>query len=164
MKVCAYVQSAYAKKTYKNECMDTRQFVGLRIVINELEKAGIPVEYAGIATVHEYNVVLVSLTAQCDWYSFVSERMCWKSGHYKVAVGGAGVLNVEPFLEFFDVAMIGRGEDLIVPVVKGLLSGEKFNHTPTSLPRMVTGRLTRPIQAMRMVYSYTKANRGLRGK
>ena len=128
MKICAYVQEAYAKKTYKNECMDTRQFVGLRIVINELEKAGYQVEYAGMATVHQYDVVLVSLTAQCDWYSFIAERIKWEKGNYKVAVGGAGVLNVEPFLDHFDVAMLGRGENLIVPVVSHLLAGDKYRH------------------------------------
>lgn len=52
MKICAYVQEAYAKQTYKNECMDTRQFVGLRVVIDALEKCGYTVEYAGIATVY----------------------------------------------------------------------------------------------------------------
>lgn len=128
MKICAYVQTAYAKKTYKNESFDTRLFVGLRIVVNELKKAGYEVDYAGEATVHEYDVVLVSLTAQCDWYSFAAERMRWKKGNYKVAIGGAGVLNVEPWLEFFDVAMIGRGEDLIVPVVEALLCGDKYHH------------------------------------
>ena len=47
MRICAYVQSQYEKQTYKNECMDVRQFYGLRIVLNELEKAGYTVEYAG---------------------------------------------------------------------------------------------------------------------
>ena len=51
-KICAYVQNAYAKQTYSNECMDTRAFVGLRVVIDSLERAGLKVEYAGRATVH----------------------------------------------------------------------------------------------------------------
>lgn len=59
MRICAYVQQRYAKSAYKNECMDTRQFVGLRIVIDCLERAGYNVEYAGQATVHQYDVVLV---------------------------------------------------------------------------------------------------------
>lgn len=42
MKICAYVQKAYAKQTYKNECMDTRQFVGLRIVIDCSKEPDIP--------------------------------------------------------------------------------------------------------------------------
>ena len=44
MKICAYVQESYAKANYKNECMDTRQFVGLRVIIDCLERAGIIVD------------------------------------------------------------------------------------------------------------------------
>ena len=36
MKICAYVQESYAKANYKNECLDTRQFVGLRVVMDAL--------------------------------------------------------------------------------------------------------------------------------
>lgn len=126
MKICAYVQEAYAKQAYKNECMDTRQFVGLRVVIDSLERAGYSVDYAGIATVHEYDVVLVSITAFCDWWTFLAERRKWKKGAYKVFVGGAGVLHVVPFLPWVDVFMIGRGEDLIVPLVDAEAKGDRF--------------------------------------
>ena len=128
MKICAYVQSAYAKTAYKNECMDVRQFVGLRIIINELEKAGYTVEYAGIDTVHQYDVVLVSITAFCDWWTFIKERLQWRKGAYRVLIGGAGCLNVRPFLRWIDVAMLGRGEDLIVPVVQAEEKKEKYLH------------------------------------
>lgn len=126
MKICAYVQKAYAKQTYKNECMDTRQFVGLRVVIDSLERAGHSVEYAGIDTVHNYDVVLVSITAFCDWWSFLSERLKWQPGKYKVLVGGAGVLHVTPFLPWVDVFMIGRGEDTITPLVASIERGERY--------------------------------------
>lgn len=127
MRICAYVQEAYAKATYKNECMDTRQFVGLRVVVDCLERAGYSVDYAGIATVHEYDVVLVSLTSDCDWWSYVSERQRWRKGKYKVLIGGAGVLHVAPFLPWFDAAMFGRGEDLIVPLVSSIERGDRYH-------------------------------------
>ena len=126
MRICAYVQEAYAKQTYKNECMDTRQFVGLRVVLDALEKDGYDVEYAGIATVHEYDVVLVSITAFCDWWTFLGERIRWKEGSYKVFVGGAGVLHVTPFLPWVDAFMIGRGEDIIVPLIRAEERGDRF--------------------------------------
>ena len=126
MRICAYVQEAYSKANYKNECMDTRQFVGLRVVIDCLERAGYSVEYAGLATVHQYDVVLVSLTADCDWWTFISERQRWRKGGYKVLVGGAGVLHVAPFLPWFYAAMLGRGENLIVPLIKGIESGDRW--------------------------------------
>ena len=79
MKICAYVQGAYAKQNYANECMDARKFVGLRVIIDVLERAGRKVEYAGSATVHEYECVLVSLTSDCDWQDVYSERVKWRA-------------------------------------------------------------------------------------
>lgn len=128
MKICAYVQQAYSKANYKNECMETRQFVGLRVIIDCLERAGYPVEYAGLATVHQYDVVLVSLTSDCDWWSYIRERLRWAPGDYKVLIGGAGVLHVAPFLPWFYAAMFGRGEDLIVPLVQSLAAGDRLEH------------------------------------
>ena len=120
MKICAYVQNAYAKSTYANECMDARQFVGLRVIIDALQRNGYNVEWAGSATVHEYDVVLVSLTSDCDWWSFISERLTWRKGNYKIVVGGAGVLHVEPFLAFADYFALGRGEETMPELIKYL--------------------------------------------
>ena len=120
MKICAYVQESYAKANYKNECLDTRQFVGLRVVMDALERSGYPVDWAGIATVHQYDLVLVSITSDCDWWSFVSERVRWRRGSYRVIIGGAGVLHVTPFLPFGDYFSLGRGEDSVPNLVRKL--------------------------------------------
>lgn len=120
MKICAYVQTVYAKQNYKNECMDTRQFLGLRVIKDALEREGYEVDWAGIATVHEYDVILVSLTADCDWWEFIKERLQWEKGDYKIIVGGAGVMHVEPFLPFADFFSLGRGEISVVNLVKKL--------------------------------------------
>ena len=128
MKICAYVQGAYAKVNYKNECMDTRQFAGLRVIVDCLERAGYQVDYAGAATVHTYDVVLVSLTGDCDWWSFISERTRWQAGNYKVIIGGAGLLHITPFLPFGDFFIFGRGEDLIVPLVRGIERDGGWEH------------------------------------
>jgi hypothetical protein len=120
MKICAYVQRKYAKQTYKNECFDTRQFVGLRVIIDSLERAGYTVDWAGIDTVHRYDVVLVSITSDCDWWEYIKERICWQSGDYKVIAGGAGVLHVTPFLSFADYFSLGRGEHSVANLVNGL--------------------------------------------
>lgn len=128
MKICAYVQEQYGKANYKTECMDTRQFVGLRVIVDCLERAGYAVDWAGIATVHQYDLVLVSLTSDCDWWSFIAERVRWKPGKYQVIVGGAGLLHIEPFLPHADWFMFGRGEHLIVPLVKGIESDGGIEH------------------------------------
>lgn len=127
MKICAYVQESYAKSAYKNECMDRRQFAGLHVIIDSLKRAGINVDYAGISNVNKYDIILVSLTSDCDWWSFIKERMQWQKGEYKVLIGGAGVLHVAPFLQWFDVAIFGRGENLIVPLVSEIERGNRFH-------------------------------------
>lgn len=126
MKICAYVQQSYAKSNYKTECMEIRQFVGLRVVMDCLERAGYNIDYAGIATVHQYDIVLVSITSDCDWWTYITERLRWRKGEYKVLIGGAGVLHIAPFLPWFYAAMFGRGENLIVPLVHGLRSGIRY--------------------------------------
>lgn len=135
MKICAYVQDAYAKANYKVECMESRQFVGLRVIIDTLERAGYQVDYAGRATVHHYDVVLVSLTSDCDWWSFIAERLTWQAGHYQVLIGGAGLLHITPFLPFGDYFMFGRGEDLVVPLVRGIERDGGYEHESIAYSR-----------------------------
>ena len=127
MKICAYVQEQYAKANYKNECLDTRQFVGLRVVIDAIERAGYTVEWAGRATVHKYDIVLVSLTSDCDWWSYIDERSKWQKGNYKVVIGGAGLLHITPFLPFADYFVWGRGENIVPALVKAIDKGTEFN-------------------------------------
>ena len=126
-KICAYVQAAYSKQNYSKECMETRQFVGLRVIIDVLERNGYEVEYAGSATVHNYDFVLVSLTSDCDWWTYISERLTWRKGGYKVIVGGAGLLHISPFLPFGDYFIWGRGEGQIL----SLLNGTAFSDSVT---------------------------------
>jgi len=113
MKICAYVMSKHAKQNYKNESFNTRLFAGFAVVIDILKRHGYNMEYAGIATVHKYDIVLASITSDCDWWEFIAERVKWKSGDYKVIVGGQGVLNVRPFLQYVDYFVLGRAEGII---------------------------------------------------
>lgn len=99
--------------------MDSRHFVGLRVIIDVLERNGYEVDYAGIETVHNYDFVLVSLTADCDWWTYISERLKWRKGNYKVIVGGAGLLHISPFLPFGDIFIWGRGENVIIDIING---------------------------------------------
>ena len=126
MKICAYVQSQYNKRNYKNDCMEIRQFCGLRVIIDTLERAGYSVEWAGLATVHEYDIVLVSLTSDSDWWEFVKERIQWRQGNYKVIIGGAGCLHITPFLPHGDYFSLGRGEESVVNLVKKLDGKDGF--------------------------------------
>lgn len=128
MKICAYVQNKYAKQTYKKESYNVRTFAGLSVVIDILERDGFNVEYAGNATVHQYDIVLVSMTSDCDWWSFINERVKWQKGKYKVIIGGQGVLNVRPFLEFADYFVLGRAEGIICKLVQAISKNTPFEH------------------------------------
>ena len=44
--------------------LEGRKNLGLAIIKDTLERAGIPVGYAGAATVHRYRVILHTITAQ----------------------------------------------------------------------------------------------------
>lgn len=120
MKICTYVQTKYAKQTYKNECYNVRINAGMAVVIDILKRNGYAVDFAGSATVHNYDVVLVQITSDCDWWDFIAERITWQKGNYKVIVGGAGVLNVRPFLPFIDYFVLGRAENNIDLLIDAL--------------------------------------------
>lgn len=131
MKICAYVQGEYAKQTYSNENFNVRQWVGLSVIIDALNRHGYEVEFAGLATVHNYDFVLVSITSDCDWWGFVAERTRWQKGDYKVIVGGAGVLNVRPFLPFADYFCLGRGEKSVLEIINGQTGGQGIIESET---------------------------------
>ena len=128
MKICAYVQTSYAKATYSNENFNVRQWVGLSVIIDSLKRQGYEVEYAGKTTVHQYDLVLLSLTSDCDWWDYIAERVTWQKGNYKVLVGGAGLLNIRPFLNFCDIFVFGRGENLVGQIVQAEEKGDRFIH------------------------------------
>ena len=119
------MQSKFAKQTYSKECFNARTFAGMQVVIDILQRDGYNVDFASSATVNKYDVVLVSITSDCDWWDYIAERSRWSKGHYKVIVGGAGVLNVRPFLSTADYFVLGRAEGVITPLVKTIESGNK---------------------------------------
>ena len=127
--VAVYVQSKYAKPAYTVESYNVRAWPGLEMVCHALRQAGIEVDYCSSATAGRYKVVLVSITSGCDWYPFVGERLRWPvTARPTVIAGGAGLLNVRPFLRWCDIFCLGRAEEYIVPLVRSALAGEKLEH------------------------------------
>lgn len=120
MKIGIYVLNKYAKQTYSNECFDVRINAGIAVVSDILKRSGYETEYMGSATVRDYDVILYSVTADCDWWEFIEERVQWQKGNYKVVVGGQGVLNVRPFLPYVDYFVLGRAEDEVDKLIIAL--------------------------------------------
>lgn len=99
LKIGIYVLNKYAKQTYSKECYNVRLNAGMAVVCDILKRAGFTnIDYCSAATAHKFDMVMYSVTSDCDWWEFIAERVTWQKGDYKVCVGGQGVLNPRPFL------------------------------------------------------------------
>jgi radical SAM superfamily enzyme YgiQ (UPF0313 family) len=129
MKIGAYVISKTAKANYASECYNVRAWPGFETILDVLRRGGIEFEYCSVVNAHKYDVVLYSITSDCDWWPFVAERVKWLKRDTRVIIGGPGVLNVRPFLPFAYAFVFGRGEDIILPLIKAEESNERFRHS-----------------------------------
>lgn len=111
LKIGVYILTKYAKQTYSKECYEVRLNAGMAVVCDILKRAGFTnIQYCSQVTAHKFDMIMYSVTSDCDWWEFISERVTWQKGDYKVCVGGQGVLNPRPFLEYVDYFVLGRAE------------------------------------------------------
>lgn len=130
MKIGIYILSKYAKQAYSKECYNVRLNAGMAVVCDILRRSGYTeIEYCSSANVDKYETILFSVTSDCDWWEFIAERSTWRKGEYKVCVGGQGVLNVRPFLQYVDFFMLGRAEGQITELVKAIENREEDYET-----------------------------------
>jgi hypothetical protein len=152
--IAIYVQNEYAKKAYAQESYNARSWPGMELIRDVLERNGYTVEYCSEHTVHNYRIVLASMTAPIDWFSFISERVRWKKGDYTVIVGGAGNLNIRTVLPFADVFVFGRGENIITPLVSHILQGDRFIHSAVAYSDTFSPEQKYYIETVDMPYPY----------
>lgn len=126
MKIGIYIVNKVAKANYKKECFDTRKNAGILIVSDIIRRMGYEVDYCSSANVHTFDIVLVAITSDCDWWPFIAERAVWRKGNYKVIAGGAGVLNIRPLLPFVDYFVLGRAEGVIDKLIAGLANHGEY--------------------------------------
>jgi hypothetical protein len=105
------------RKTY-----DSFGFLGLEIIIAEMQDAGYAVGYCTLETMHNYDLVLWSITAPEDIVTFIQAKKAGrvKKGNAKIVVGGPGCVNICSIAIDVDVAVFGRGEGLADAVVSGV--------------------------------------------
>lgn len=125
--IAFYVQKKYAKKNYKRG-HNAFGWAGISMLQNVLRQNGYDLERCDIDTVHEFKVILISLVSAIDWYAFIKERVQWKQGDYTVIIGGSGLDNIRPFLEFADIFVWGRAENIILPLIQSVLENQHFEH------------------------------------
>lgn len=124
LKIGIYVLTKYAKQTYSKECYDVRINAGMAVVCDILKRAGFTnIDYCGSVNAHKYDMIMYSVTSDCDWWEFVAERVSWQKGNYKVVVGGQGVLNPRPFISLVDYFVLGRAENIQPKVAEAILNG-----------------------------------------
>lgn len=127
IKIGIYVLSKYAKQTYSKECYNVRLNAGISVVADILIRNGFDnISYCSSVNVSDFDLVLFSVTSDCDWWEFVAERLKWPKGSYKVAVGGQGVLNPRPFMQYVDYFNLGRAEGEINKLAEALQNGEEY--------------------------------------
>lgn len=127
MKIGVYVLSKNAKQTYSKECYNVRLNAGMAVVCDILKRNGFAdIQYCSSYNAHRFDMVMFSVTSDCDWWSFIAERTEWHKGDYKVCVGGQGVLNVRPFLEYVDYFILGRAEGVIEELAQAINNGEEY--------------------------------------
>jgi hypothetical protein len=124
--VAFYVQQKYDRR--QNRKFTSLNWAGPSMLVDTLARSRIPVDFCNKDTVQRYSIVLVSLTSSTDWYSFIAERLKWEKGNYTIIVGGSGLNNIRPFLEYADIFVWGRAENIIVELVKSSLQKERIQH------------------------------------
>lgn len=76
LKIGIYVLNKYAKQTYNKECYNVRLNAGMAVVCDILKRAGFTnIDYCSAATAHKFDMVMYSVTSDCDWWEFIAERV-----------------------------------------------------------------------------------------
>lgn len=130
-KIAIYVRTSHFRRnSVKNPAnYNLYQWIGIEMIRDVLIRAGYEIGYCSSATVHEYDIILVSMVSISDWYGFIRERQSWKSnGRRTVIVGGPGAANPQSVLEHTDIFVFGRGENIIIPLIEAIKREDKFDH------------------------------------
>lgn len=117
------------QRQLQDRSFNYRAWAGLSIIKDVLGREGYEV---GAVDARDAGgkIVLASITSQDAWYDLIAAWVRAKPQDALLVVGGAGVLNVRPIipLEKNAVFVLGRGEDLIVPLIEALNKGEQYEH------------------------------------
>jgi hypothetical protein len=125
--IAFYLPEKNSKKNYKRG-QKALGWAGMSMIRDALLRRGNDVDFCDKDSVTGRKIILVSLTSAIDWYEFIKERIQWEKGDYTVVVGGPGLDNIRPFLEYADIFVWGRAEDIIVPLLMRVLMKRKYEH------------------------------------
>jgi hypothetical protein len=103
----------------KRKTFDSLGFLGLNIVIKEIESLGYNVDYCTAENMYLYDIILFSITAPEDITTFIkiAKSNKFKKGNSTIIVGGAGCINICSIYDYIDVAVFGRAEGLARDII-----------------------------------------------
>jgi len=120
-KVGIYVFTDMVKQrlTKKREgYFDGQNYIGLRYIVSQINKKKYNITYVSKDTINTVDFVLVSLTSYYDILNLINE-LYGKKRTCKIIAGGAGLSNVDILRDIVDVAVVGRGENIINQILDG---------------------------------------------
>lgn len=132
MNIAALMPTHSHVRTAKHHSrLNISKYFGLQIVINEIQKnLNCTIPIIDYKSAHLYDVILVSVHSVPDFYSLAYtyyNRMKGKrSGTW--ILGGAAIANIPPLLPFADYIVLGRAENLIIPLLKSIKVNLPFDH------------------------------------
>lgn len=107
---------------------------GLAIVTDALQRAGIEVGYTTAEDADD-KIVLASVTGVVDWFDLLGAWVRARPRNATLVIGGAAVVHVRPFLPLSGaIFVLGRGEDIIAPLVQAEQAGERYEHESVIYP------------------------------
>lgn len=132
MKICALIPThPHVRNSTHNSRLNVSRYFGLRIVLNEIKKHySIDVPLVTYESVHKFDIVLVSIHSVEDFwaqaYTFYNRLKGQRKGIW--IAGGSAVQNINPLVEMFDHIVIGRAENIIIPLLQSVLNNIEFVH------------------------------------
>jgi len=111
--------------------IDITRYFGLKVIINEIaQQFDDKIDIITFEDVHNYDVILFSCLSPDDFFALVYTREKKIKSEIKNIwiAGGPAITNINPFVPYFDYIVLGRGEDIINPLLLTIEAGKVFSH------------------------------------
>lgn len=132
LKICALLPTSVRHSgRIAGKRTNIKNYFGLNVIIDKIEREiGISVDIVQYDNIDNYNIILFSCLSIEDYYSLVftiERKLKGKTKGIWIA-GGPSISNINPFIKYFKYIVLGRGEDLIIPLLSAISRGMKFKH------------------------------------
>jgi radical SAM superfamily enzyme YgiQ (UPF0313 family) len=97
------------------------KYYGLQIIIDKINEVyPESIEFIDFSRVDEFDIILFSMLSVDDYYSLVytvEKKLKYRRKNIWIC-GGPGIANINPLIPYFDFIVLGRGEDIILPLME----------------------------------------------